>query len=137
MERRPILWEPFKVFERILVFQLPIRQPIRCRQWKFIANLDEIFFSFHNLQSQMGLSKLWRLNPSAIDKCAMVFVPPLAIEKWRNGGVNTIAQFTNAQSIHPGFTKWKTLDEDKKKFIPQLAIDTEFFHRAFANPWTM
>ncbi len=24
-----------------------------------------------------------------------------------------------------------------KKFIPQLAIDTEYFHRAFASPCTM
>ncbi len=35
----------------------------------------------------MRLSKLQKLNPSAIGKCAMVFVPPLAIGKWRNGGV--------------------------------------------------
>ncbi len=50
----------------------------------------------------MRLSKLQKLDPSAIDKCAMVFVPPLAIEKRRNC-VNTIAQFTNACSIHSGF----------------------------------
>ncbi len=25
------------------------------------------------------------------------------------------------------------MDENKKKFIPQLAIDTEFFHRAFVK----
>jgi hypothetical protein len=31
----------------------------------------------------MRLSKLQKLDPSAIDKCAMVFVPPLAIEKRR------------------------------------------------------
>jgi hypothetical protein len=29
----------------------------------------------------MRLSKLKKLDPSAIDKCAMVFVPPLACEK--------------------------------------------------------
>ena len=29
----------------------------------------------------MSISKLQKLDPSAIDKCAMVFVPPLAREK--------------------------------------------------------
>jgi hypothetical protein len=29
----------------------------------------------------MRLSKLKKLYPSAIDKCAMVFIPPLAIGK--------------------------------------------------------
>jgi hypothetical protein len=29
----------------------------------------------------MSLSKLQKLDPSAIDKCAMNFVPPLACEK--------------------------------------------------------
>jgi hypothetical protein len=28
-------------------------------------------------------------------------------------------------------------DDDQKKLIPQLAIDAEFSHRAFANPCTM
>jgi hypothetical protein len=54
----------------------------------------------------MPLSKLQKLDPSAIDKCAMVFVPPVAIEKRRNflmRFVNTIAQFTNTCSIHSGF----------------------------------
>jgi hypothetical protein len=31
----------------------------------------------------------------------------------------------------------KTMDDDPKKFIPQLAIDTEFFHCAFVNCCTM
>jgi hypothetical protein len=35
----------------------------------------------------MCLSELQKLNLSAIGKCAMVFVPPLAIGKCRNGGV--------------------------------------------------
>jgi hypothetical protein len=34
----------------------------------------------------MRLSKLRKLNLSAIGWCAMVFVPPLAIGKKRNGG---------------------------------------------------
>jgi hypothetical protein len=68
----------------------------------------------------------------------MVYVPPLAVEKRRNW-VTTIAQLTNARSIHRGFYKWKTMDEDKKKFISQLAIDTEFkfFQCAFVNPGMM
>jgi hypothetical protein len=42
----PESWGPFKVLERLLVFELPIRHPI--------------------------------------DKCAMVFIPPMAIGKLRN-----------------------------------------------------
>jgi hypothetical protein len=29
------------------------------------------------------------------------------------------------------------MDDNQKKFIPQLAIDTEFFHSVFVNPCTM
>ncbi len=50
---------------------------------------------------------------------------------------NTITQFTNARIIHCGFYKWKTLDDEQKNVIPQLAIDTEVFHRVFANPCTL
>ncbi len=35
----------------------------------------------------MRLSKLQKLDPSAIDKCAMAFGRPLAIEKRRNWGL--------------------------------------------------
>jgi hypothetical protein len=35
----------------------------------------------------MRLSKLQKLDPYAIDKCAMAFVPPFAIEKSRNRGI--------------------------------------------------
>jgi hypothetical protein len=44
----------------------------------------------------MGLSKLQKLNPSPIYKCAMVFVPPLEIGKLRNGGgfFNTIVHWS-------------------------------------------
>jgi hypothetical protein len=35
----------------------------------------------------MRLSKLQKLDPTAIDKCAMVFVSPLASEKRENFGV--------------------------------------------------
>jgi hypothetical protein len=33
--------------------------------------------------------------------------------------------------------KVKTMDDNQKKFIPQLAIDTKFFHSAFVNPCMM
>ncbi len=42
-----------------------------------------------------------------------------------------------AKSIHSGIYKWKMMDGNQKKFIPQLAIDTDFFHSAFVNPCTM
>jgi hypothetical protein len=35
----------------------------------------------------LGLSKLWKLNPLSMGKCAVVFVPPLVIGKLRNEGV--------------------------------------------------
>jgi len=35
----------------------------------------------------MRLSKLQNLYLSAIDKCVMVFIPPLAVEKWKSWGV--------------------------------------------------
>jgi hypothetical protein len=50
----------------------------------------------------MSLSKLQKLDPSAIDNCAMVFVLPLACEKEEiEAFFNTIAQFTNAQRLLP------------------------------------
>jgi hypothetical protein len=49
----------------------------------------------------MSLSKLQKLYPSAMDKCAMVFVPPLACEKEEIEAF--IAQFTNARSVHSAF----------------------------------
>jgi hypothetical protein len=69
----------------------------------------------------------------------MVFVLPLAVEKKKKYRhfVNTVAQFTNVQSIHSGFYKWKTMDDDQKKFILQLAIDTKCFYCAFVNPCSM
>ncbi len=77
----------------------------------------------------MRLSKLQKLDPSAIDKCAMAFVPPLASEKnFFCCFFNTIAQFTNAPSIHSGFYQWRMIDDNQKMFIPHLAIDNDFFH---------
>ena len=79
-----------------------------------------------------------RLDPSVIDKCAMVFS---IFGHWKKKKlrrfVNTIAQFTNVRSIHSGFHKWKAIDDNKKKFILHLAIDTEFFHSAFVNSCTL
>jgi hypothetical protein len=50
-----------------------------------------------------------------------------AVEK-RNWGrfANTIAHFTNVQSIHSGFYKWKMVDDNQKKFIPQLPLIPNF-----------
>jgi hypothetical protein len=86
----------------------------------------------------MSLSKLQKLDRSAIDKCAMVFVPPLAIEKRRNWGV-LLTPLRNLQtrSIHSGFYQWRTIDDNQKRFIPHLAIDTELFHSTFVNPCMM
>ncbi len=64
----------------------------------------------------MPISKLQKLNPSAIGKCAMVFVLPLAIGKRRRCFVNTLCtmanagktvfdRFTKVQSIHRNFSK--------------------------------
>jgi hypothetical protein len=82
----------------------------------------------------MCLSKLQKLDPSAIDKCSMVFVPPLACEKEElRRFVNTIAQFTNARSIYSGFYQWRMIDDNQKKLFLHLAIDNDFFHSAFVN----
>ncbi len=40
-----------------------------------------VFLSFHSLQSLMSLSKLQKLDPSEIDKCAMVFVRLWPVKK--------------------------------------------------------
>jgi hypothetical protein len=54
-----------------------------------------------------------------------------------NATKTVFAQFVKVLSIHHGFYKRKMKDDNKKKFIPQLAIDTEFSDRTFANPCTM
>jgi hypothetical protein len=36
-----------------------------------------------------------------------------------------------------GLYKWEIIDDDQKKFFPQLAIDTDFFHCVFASPCIM
>jgi hypothetical protein len=54
-----------------------------------------------------------------------------------NASVTVFAQLTNVCSIHRGFYMLKMKGDNQKKFFPQLAIDTKFFHYAFANPCTM
>ena len=73
-----------------------------------------------------------------LDSCGDIHCalgPPLAIENRRNWGVfNTIAQFTNTRSIHCAFYQWRMIDDNKKRFIPHLAIESKLFHSAFVNP---
>jgi hypothetical protein len=87
----------------------------------------------------MSLSKLQKLYPSAIDKCSMVFVPPLACEKKKKymRFFNSSAQFTNERSIHSAFYHCTMIDDNQKRFIPHLAIETELFNSAFVNPCMM
>jgi hypothetical protein len=54
-----------------------------------------------------------------------------------SAGKTVSAQFTNAQTIHSGFYQGVMIDDNKKKFIPHLAIETEPFHSAFVNPCMM
>ncbi len=49
-----------------------------------------------------------------------------------NDGKRVFAQFTNARSIPSDFYKWKTIEDNQKKFIPPLAIDNEFFAAYFS-----
>jgi hypothetical protein len=51
--------------------------------------------------------KLQTLHPSAIDKCATVFAPPLAAEKKEIEGdlLSLLRILQNARSIHSGFYK--------------------------------
>jgi hypothetical protein len=61
------------------------------------------------------------------------------IGKRRNGCV-VLTSLHNLQmcvAFIAAFTSKKTMEDDQKKFIPQLAIETEFFHRAFANSCTI
>jgi hypothetical protein len=50
---------------------------------------------------------------------------------------NTIAQFTNARSIHSAFYQWRMIDDNQKRFTPHLGIETKLFHSAFVNPCMM
>ncbi len=77
----------------------------------------------------MLLSKLQKLDPSAIDKWALVFVPHLTYEKKKKSRrfFDTIAQITNVRSIHSGFYQWRMIDDNQKMFIPHLVIEMIFF----------
>jgi hypothetical protein len=50
---------------------------------------------------------------------------------------NIIVQFTNARSVHTTFYQGRMIDDNQKRFIPHLAIETELFHSAFVNPCMM
>ncbi len=60
---------------------------------------------------------------------------------WKRGKLrrffNTIAQFTNACSIHSAFYQWRMIDDNQKRLISHLAIETELFHSTFVNPCMM
>jgi hypothetical protein len=97
------------------------------------------FFHAAIYNYKMSLSKLQKLYPSAIDKCAMVFVPPLACgkkKKYRRFS-NTSAQFTNTRSIHCAFYQCRMIDDNQKRFIAHLVIETELLHSPFVNPFMM
>jgi hypothetical protein len=49
-----------------------------------------------------------------------------------NSGKKVFVQFAKARSIHRGFSKWKMKHDNQKKFIPPLALHSEFLHRTFA-----
>ncbi len=96
-------------------------QQFRCLQWIFIAHLDQIFFfnpQFTLVNAHISASKTlpfrnWQVRNGLYS----------AWEKEKFRRFNTITHFTNARSVHSGFYKRKTMDDDQKKFIPQLAID--------------
>jgi hypothetical protein len=50
-----------------------------------------------------------------------------------NAGKTVFVQFTKVRSIHQGFYKWKMKDDNQKKFLPKIAIDTDLLDSAFAN----
>jgi hypothetical protein len=86
---------------------------------------------FHNLKLSLRLSKLRKLISSAIGKCAMVIVPPLAIGKWRNRCIvslpmpvrQSLRNLPKLRSIHRCFYKWKIKDDNHDNYsfsIPPL-----------------
>jgi hypothetical protein len=54
-----------------------------------------------------------------------------------SAGKRVIAQVTKRGAFIEAFCKVKTMDDNQKKFIKQLEIDTKFFCCAFANPCAM
>ncbi len=51
-----------------------------------------------------------------------------------SAGKTVSPQFTNAQTIHRGFSQGGMMHDNQKMFIPHLAIVSDFFHSAFVNP---
>ncbi len=102
-------------------------QQFRCLQWIFIAHLDQIFFfnpQFTLVNGHISGSKTLPLRNWQVRNGLYS-----AWEKEKLRRFNTITHFTNARSVHSGFYKRKTMDDDQKKFFPQLAIDKKN-HRA-------
>ncbi len=88
-----------------------------------IYNHKWAYLSFKNSIPQQLTNALWslfRLWPVKKEEIETFF--------------NTIEKFTNACSIHSTFYQWRMIDDNQKRFIPQLAIETELFHSAFVNP---
>ncbi len=69
-------------------------------------------------------------------KCAYLYFFDNTIAHW-SMPVRQFCVIYKARSIHSGFYKWKTIEDNQKKFIPPLSIVVEFFHCLFANPCTM
>ncbi len=84
----PVLWDPSKVFERPLVFELPIRKPI--------DNCKMVFIPLW----QWNIKKL----RSFVNQCAMA-----------SACKTVFAQFTKARGIHRSIYKWKMMDDNQKK----------------------
>ncbi len=82
--------------------------------------------------AQWSLFRLWQLEKKLRRFVNTITPWPVPIRQSLH-----IAQFTKTRSIHCGFYKWKTMDDNKKMFTPQLAFDTKIFHCTFVNPWTM
>jgi hypothetical protein len=75
----------------------------------------------------MRLCKLWKL--SAIDKCARVFVPPLAIGKWTNGGIlwAPLRNLQMCRAFIAALTSEKRLIAIKKRLFRNWQLITNFF----------
>jgi hypothetical protein len=99
------------------------------------------FFFIPQLTIINGLSKLQKLDPSAIDKCAMVFVPLMAIEKeeietFFKHHCAIYKRSQHSQRLLPVKNE-RMIDDNKKIFNPHLAIENDFFPSAFVNPCMM
>ncbi len=87
----------------------------------------------------MRLSKLQKIRPSS--NWQVHYGLCSASGNWKKKKlrhfVNTIAQFTNACSIHSGFYQWKMIDDNKKSLFRIWTLKPNFFHSAYVNSCTM